>query len=251
MSKRSWSQGTTLTPPGVKRQKVSGVRVKIRTTRSTGSQTTQTGPGTKIPRGIKGSANTFLPKKRKFTFVYSDMVSVSALAAGGYQGHAFNGNGLFDPDDTGTGHQPRGFDQMKAIYRTYNVKASAIRVRFVGTSTGAGVVCGLFADASSDTNPTTGYIYDVLEIYKNNGILSNTDGSKAIVELSDRRTTKSMQYSKESDASEALMTANPSNTWLWRIIVWNAHPTAAFTGQIFVDLVYEAVFSEPVEPLYS
>jgi len=210
-----------------------------------------TGPGTKIPRSIIGSNLTFLPKKRKFTFNYSDTIAVTTLAVGTYQGHNFNGNGLYDPDDTGTGHQPRGFDQIKTLYRTYKVKASSIRVRVVGIATGAGVFCGLLADPSSDSTPTTSTIYDAMEVYKNNGILTNTDGSHGVVELRDRRTTVSMQYNKDSDSSEALMTANPANTWLWRILVWNAHPTATFTGVIFVDLVYDAEFSEPVEPASS
>jgi len=245
--KRAWSQGAYV---GATQEMPKRVRLTVVPKKKT-KKVKKSGPGTKVSRALIGSANVFLPKKKRFTFSYSDMVTVNGLAAGAFQGHAFNGNGLYDPDDTGTGHQPRGFDQMKALYRTYKVNASTIRVRFVGTSTGAGVVCGLFADASSDSNPTTAYIYDVLEIYKNNAILSNTDGSRSIVELTDRRTTTSMQYNKESDSSEALMTANPGNTWLWRIIVWNAHTSAAFTGQIFVDLTYEAEFSEPVEPLYS
>jgi len=242
--KRSWTQLTTqpMSPP--RSQK----RLKVK---AQSKPRPRTGPGVKISRGVVGSNLTFLPKKRKYTFNYSDAISVSALAVGTMQGHAFNGNGLYDPDDTATGHQPRGFDQIKTLYRTYKVIASTIRVRFVGTATGAGVFCGLLADPSSDSNPTTSTIYDAMEVYKNNGILTNTDGSRGIVELRDRRTTVSMQYNKDSDSSEALMSANPANTWLWRILVWNAHPTAAFTGVVFVDLVYEAEFSEPVEPASS
>jgi len=152
----------------------------------------KTGSGTKIPKSIIGGSNTFLPRKRTYKFQYSDMIAVSSLAFGTYQGHAFNGNGLYDPDDTGTGHQPRGFDQIKALYRTYRVTASSIRVRFCNLSAGSGSLCGLYADSSSDSNPTTADIYDFLEIYKNNVVLTNTDGSRATAELTDDR--KSGKY---------------------------------------------------------
>lgn len=46
--------------------------------------------------------------------------------------YAFRINSLFDPDFTGTGHQPVGFDQMSAIYRIYRVYKVDIQVRVVG-----------------------------------------------------------------------------------------------------------------------
>jgi len=39
----------------------------------------------------------------------------------------FSANGLYDPDITGTGHQPMGFDQMMAFYNHYEVIGAKIR----------------------------------------------------------------------------------------------------------------------------
>lgn len=46
--------------------------------------------------------------------------------------YAFRMNSLYDPDFTGTGHQPVGFDQLAAIYKIYRVYKVDIQVRVVG-----------------------------------------------------------------------------------------------------------------------
>lgn len=42
--------------------------------------------------------------------------------------HLFSCNGMYDPDITGTGHQPLGFDQLMALYNHYEVLGSKISV---------------------------------------------------------------------------------------------------------------------------
>lgn len=41
--------------------------------------------------------------------------------------YTFAANGLYDPDITGTGHQPMGFDQMAAFYNHYEVIGAKIK----------------------------------------------------------------------------------------------------------------------------
>lgn len=49
--------------------------------------------------------------------------------------HNFACNDLVDPDVTGVGHQPMGFDQMKAVYSNWQVVGSKITVRYAPTGT--------------------------------------------------------------------------------------------------------------------
>lgn len=45
---------------------------------------------------------------------------------------AFRLNSLYDPDFTGTGHQPLGFDQLTPIYKVYRVYKVECQVRITG-----------------------------------------------------------------------------------------------------------------------
>lgn len=49
--------------------------------------------------------------------------------------HVFSLNGLYDPDITGVGHQPVGFDQLSEIYDHYTVLGAKATVSFFSTDT--------------------------------------------------------------------------------------------------------------------
>lgn len=64
-------------------------------------------------------------------FRYQDVVSINPGAGGTAGVHVFSANGMYDPDVTSTGHQPRGFDQLMAMYDHYVVIGAKITVEFV------------------------------------------------------------------------------------------------------------------------
>lgn len=53
----------------------------------------------------------------------------------------FSANGIYDPDITGTGHQPVGFDQMMALYEQYTVMRAHIKVTFLNAGSDPARVC--------------------------------------------------------------------------------------------------------------
>jgi len=70
------------------------------------------------------------PKKVQFTHKYSENVALTA-ALGVFTPFAFACNGLYDPNLSGTGHQPYYFDQMAALYNHYTVIGSKIHITVV------------------------------------------------------------------------------------------------------------------------
>lgn len=74
------------------------------------------------------------PRKKVVKFRYATTTSLNA-APGTSVIHDFAANGLYDPDITGAGHQPIGFDEWMAVYSHYTVIASKMTVRNVVSAT--------------------------------------------------------------------------------------------------------------------
>lgn len=68
-----------------------------------------------VPRRVSG-----IPNETFVKLYYADS-DVMTSAAGTPVSHVYRANSLFDPDYTGTGSQPVGFDQYAALYGRYCV----------------------------------------------------------------------------------------------------------------------------------
>lgn len=67
------------------------------------------------------------PFKTVATLRYSSLINLDASTSG-TQSHVFRANSIFDPDQSGVGHQPYGHDQYASIYQFYRVKKCIITV---------------------------------------------------------------------------------------------------------------------------
>lgn len=73
-------------------------------------------------------ASRIVPDRLITTLHYHEIVSMSDGAGGDQQ---WNLNSLFDPNRSGTGHQPLGFDQLATLYQRYRVLKAAWKVQTV------------------------------------------------------------------------------------------------------------------------
>lgn len=83
---------------------------------------------------------------------YSVATLTSATPAAWY---TFSLNNVYDPDVSGTGEQPLGFDQYSQFYGRYRVMGVRFVIEFVNTTTSAMNV-GCFTATSSSLPSTTG-----------------------------------------------------------------------------------------------
>lgn len=73
--------------------------------------------------------NTVAPTKLKTTFVYVENgLGLNPGVGGTASAYVFDLNSLFDPNVSGAGHQPAGYDQMMAIYEEYLVYGVKYRI---------------------------------------------------------------------------------------------------------------------------
>lgn len=82
-----------------------------------------------VPRGL-------FSKRVKMRHKYVTTLALNPGSSGSVAYHKFSANGMYDPDITGTGHQPMGFDQYASFYAHYTVIASKITCVFVSEASG-------------------------------------------------------------------------------------------------------------------
>lgn len=73
-------------------------------------------------------ARGLVSKKTKTILRYSTASNISFPSSGIPTSVKFRVNGLFDPEEAVGGHQPRGFDEMTALYKRYRVTRACIEV---------------------------------------------------------------------------------------------------------------------------
>lgn len=99
-----------------------------------------------------GTLGLGFPKKIQMTHRYVESTNVNS-SSGAFSTYFFSCNGMYDPNITGTGHQPMYFDQMTALYDHYTVIGSKCTFQFIPTSSTVGAVAvgGLINDDTSTT----------------------------------------------------------------------------------------------------
>jgi hypothetical protein len=177
-------------------------------------------------------------------------VSIVSLGSGVTPGlNVFSANGLYDPDITGTGHQPRGFDQLIALYDHYVVTKSVCHVQFTGgiTFQVGGVQLQANSTAQSD------YIdyaeqarctYALTPMFYNNSggcpeppMHSVTFEAQEFMGIPDPLTATKLQ---------GTVSANPADQAFFH--VWQQHidGSSAASQSALVTIVYDVTFIEPV-----
>ncbi len=104
-------------------------------------------------RECYGNVNKRAGFQRTFqrtTLKYVQTVNFS-VTAGTYAENQFRANSVFDPDLTGTGGQPLGFDNMAALFNRYRVNAFSFEVQMISLSASYKGVCVVVNGAETPT----------------------------------------------------------------------------------------------------
>lgn len=105
----------------------------------------------------------FGPKTKSLKMLYGD--TNYSLSGTGLNPviRDFAANGLFDPDITGAGHQPRGYDQLMALYKKYVVTGVKVECWFAAPAAGESYVNPLPFIMYRETNAAITDFTDIME----------------------------------------------------------------------------------------
>lgn len=184
-------------------------------------------------RGRVGKAVTVRPKwnnpisqTKLIKFVYTDTGFTRTLnAAGGYTAYyVFSGNSPYDPDVTGVGVQPYGYDQYlnANLYTVYNCYSSSIKVYFYVEQTYASVRrlhCLLFPFRSA--TPTVTDISDLRMVpYVKETTYDGANESTRGCKISHYKSSRAMfpDVTTRDANFNAAYTTNPGIRWYWILL---------------------------------
>lgn len=144
------------------------------------------------------NAGQGFPKKMLMTHRYSECLLLTS-ASGVLATYNWVANGMFDPNQTGTGHQPMYFDQMAAIYDHYTVIGAKLTVKISNVVANIGARCGIFIN--DDTVVTPSFVDALRE--------RNPNVSRIINNGSNNVTTMTIKWSGKKTFGKYNLT-NPS-----------------------------------------
>ncbi len=196
------------------------------------------------------------PQRLKTVLPYADQFVFTGATLSAVFGNenSFRLNSLFDPDYTGTGHQPYGFDQVTPFYSRYMVDEVNIRVTFSDPQ-GDGVYCGVFIKNYDDTatlvNSSVPQSTERPQCWVRP--LNNTGSQKIVFEkrlkICDLMGLTQTQYEAAWPTMASLVTTNPSVAPYLSVAIADVNASSpALTCKATVEIDYYTTFFSRITP---
>lgn len=189
-----------------------------------------------------------LGKTHRQVFRYVDRIVLNP-GLGTLATHIFQANGAYDPDITGTGHQPIAFDQLVGIfYNHYTVIGAKIKCTFIADADAAtNQACIVAVETKSSTGATIDYS-DLLE-HGNSSHAVMTTGTANQKATVTRRVNMSKflgQKVLQEDANAGTASTNPNEGVFFHVTataVGNSLDPPALNVLVELDMI--TILHEP------
>lgn len=106
------------------------------------------------------------PSQAVYRFVYAENIALTSSDVSTPAQHTMSINNLYDPNISGTGYQPIGFDQMSALWQNYRVLSARVRLDIFPATVGStvGFYPSGFSSLPADWNAWTVQPYSVAQL---------------------------------------------------------------------------------------
>jgi len=192
-----------------------------------------------IPRSLRFP----VPPKMRSSLRYTEQINI-AIPSTASTSYTYAANSMFDPNVTGVGHQPAGFDQLMLLYNRFCVEKSTITVHFAQESnSNFNSLVGI--TTSSDIITTTDYRRYTENPLCTYTIMKSPETIVCCKQSFSGLTFFNKGYQADTD-KQGTDSANPAELVYFNIFgqPMNAGNTAGST-QLQVLIEYHAVFSDP------
>lgn len=199
-------------------------------------------------RSVNKKYRNPLPNTALYKFVYSDSAfALSTTLAGGYTTYnSFRGNSLFDPDATGVGVQPYGFDQLcgaTAPFQRYQVYSSKITIYPHPTAALAATpVTWIIFPWRTSAPPTYSDKDDIMRIPYARALVWRSADNAGRTSLSNYCSYRKL-FPERSDGvtvatTAALSGSNPADMWYWYVYMDSSSPPVEIALTFDVKIKY-------------
>lgn len=191
-----------------------------------------------------GTKITILPNRMYRTVKYGDVYDINPSA--GVTGvQVFRANGLYDPDATATGHQPRGHDEYAAMYNHFRV----LRSRIVAKKVGDGTYVTHLAIHSASQADGASALKDILEWPQTSwvGPVAYSGGNAAVC-IQDFDSVRDLGKAATYSAScqGVCSSSDPTEAWYFNLHVAPGNNAGDPGSQsITVSIEYDVVYEDP------
>lgn len=195
---------------------------------------------------LRGPQASIMPDKLLVKIPYTTGLNLTGTGVAAVR--TFSGNSCFDPDVTGVGSQPFGFDQWSAFYSKYRVYGSSIKVlaRANYVAADPNKMFMLVVIPTTYETVDTNYVDITGEPYVKTKVLPNSNAGYPCTIKSYMSTRKIFGVTRAQSADTdyaALNTASPSIQWYWQVVCDEA-TSAAINPDclIYVKIMYYVEF---------
>lgn len=175
---------------------------------------------------------------------YVDYFALTPSVPGVPLTYQFSANGLFDPNISGTGHQPRGYDQLKSLFDHYQVLSSTIKVTAcsLGPQTASFPVCfGVIL--CDDTTVESDQIH-ALEAKKSSwGVLPANDSSRTLYLDFDAKQYFGINWN--DNTYRGSINANPDDGCFYQVFIQPMSSVTPAAVNFVVEIIYNVQWTEP------
>lgn len=192
----------------------------------------------------------FGAKSARQKLQYSDLINLPAVTGANISEYRFACNGMYDPDITGTGHQPHYFDQAMQFYDHFTVLGAKITVSGAANDNNTDMMVSI---RTSDSGNSLGDAIDIMENKRSHYIYvpayaRGPNGRWSITQKfsASKFFGKSKSSIVNSDLYRGNVSGNPTELAYFVIEAWDVTKTAGLTNTpVTVTVQYYASFNEP------